>query len=474
MKKSLLIIDADENAHGLVKVFTAAGHTAAVVGDVEQGLHLLKEASAYDGALLDVNLFNGNLIKSISEIKTIRQNLLVVLLGRLETPALVECIKHGADGIIDQPLEQPAQVVRFVEQQFKKSPEASAAAKSQKALEQMIADSYPLVGQGRVIMDLKRMIQKIAPLDSTILITGETGTGKEVVARMIHSLSPHRNNNFIAVHCGGIPDTLLESTLFGHEKGSFTGAFRTHKGHFEVADKGTIFLDEIGDTTSSFQVKLLRVLQDKQFRRIGGTEVLTTGARIIAATNRDLTQMIKEGTFREDLYFRLNVITLRVSPLRERSEDIPLLIRHFVHLFSKKHNHLGVYLKPDTIDILQRQYWRGNVRELENVIERLVALSDSDWIGPEELPADYLKAPETHILETLPLYPYAEAKDLFEKEYITKLLIQSNGNISKAARLAGMPRQNLHLKIRKHKIKSETLRAHQPTKEETPISPSKN
>jgi len=333
----------------------------------------------------------------------------------------------------------------------------------------VLIEGHPMIGQSSPIANLKKMIQKIAPLDSTILITGETGTGKEVVARTIHSLSPQCHNNFLAVHCGGIPDTLLESTLFGHEKGSFTGAYRTHKGYFEIADKGTIFLDEIGDTTPSFQVKLLRVLQDKQFRRIGGTDVLTTGARIIAATNRDLTQMIKEGTFREDLYFRLNVITLVVSPLRERIDDIPILIRHFVHLFSKKHSHLGVYLKPETIEILKRQYWRGNVRELENVIERLVALSDSDWIGPEELPDDYRKAPEANFMENLPFYPYAEAKDLFEKDYIIKLLMQTSGNISKAARLAGMPRQNLHLKIKKHHIRSEMLRSARSSALEAPV-----
>lgn len=458
MKRALLVIDPDESVRKLFETyFIPAGHEIYSAENIQQGLALMQEAATLDGVLVDANHFYENMAKLITELKA-TEDLLLILMGRLASPVLVECIKNGASGFIEKPIQDPAEVLRYVEKLFHKHREEPVVDQVEKDLQQMVNDSYPLVGQGRVINNLKRLIHKIAPLDSTILITGETGTGKEVVARLIHSLSPQRNHNFLAVHCGGIPDTLLESTLFGHEKGSFTGAFRTHKGYFEIADKGTIFLDEIGDTTPSFQVKLLRVLQDKQFRRIGGTELLSTGARIIAATNRDLPCMIKEGTFREDLYFRLNVITLLVSPLRERTDDIPILIRHFVHVYSKKHNHLGVYLKPETIDILKRQPWRGNVRELENVIERLIALSDSDWIGPEELPADYLAIPESTFLENLPLFPYAEAKDMFEKEYITKLLVQTNGNISKAARLAGMPRQNLHLKIKKHKINSEMLR----------------
>ena len=314
-----------------------------------------------------------------------------------------------------------------------------------------------LIGQSKAMLDLKKQIRKIAPLDCNTLILGETGTGKEVAAKMIHSMSPQKENKFFAVHCGGIPDTLLESTLFGHEKGAFTGAYRTNKGYFEMADKGTIFLDEIGDTTHSFQVKLLRVLQDRKFRRIGGTETLKTSARIIAATNKDLKKAVADGIFREDLYYRLNVITLNISPLRQRPEDIPLLVRYFLNTYTKKHNHLGVYLQPETMEILKKQNWNGNVRELENSIERLVALSESDWIGPEELPEDYMDCPGTNYLGSAPFLPYSEAKDSFEKEYITNLLKMTNGNVSKAAKMANMPRQNLHLKIKKHEITPKEL-----------------
>ncbi len=458
MKKSLLVIEQNESVRKLFdKTLDRNGFEIFITGDFLQGIKMLKEATNFDGVLLDAAFIQNDLLKSVAEIKSFAEDIILILMGRFSAKEIVECVKYGVDGVVEKPIDSIESILSYIETLYNKQ---------EKVITPSIKDNSPrsadfpiMIGQTKVMQDLRRIIQKVAPLDSTVLIQGETGTGKEIVARMIHSLSPHRNNNFLAVHCGGIPDTLLESTLFGHEKGSFTGAYRTHKGYFEIADRGTIFLDEIGDTTPSFQVKLLRVLQDKQFRRIGGTDVHTTSARIIAATNRDLSKMVQQSLFREDLYFRLNVITIRVPPLRERPEDIALLIRHFVQIYSKKHNHLGVYLKPEIIEILKRQPWRGNVRELENVIERLVALSDSDWIGPDELPAEYLKLPEVGLFDNLPLYSYAEAKNIFEKEYIIKLLIQANGNISRAAKMAKMPRQNLHLKIKKHKIKSDTLRS---------------
>ncbi|HNW59980.1 MAG TPA: sigma-54 dependent transcriptional regulator [bacterium] len=455
MKKSLLIIARDSQ---LLSLFDQAapfnGFELHSTREIEQGLRLLGEALTWDAVLLEVDSLHEELPKLIGEIKTLSETTLIVLLGALSAEELVECVKAGADGFIEKPVHKAEQVLRHIEHLLNQLPGRPVARDADPAM----IEAPLLVGQSENIQQLKSLVHKVAPLDATVLILGETGTGKEVIARMIHAMGPNRHNNFLAVHCGGIPDTLLESTLFGHEKGSFTGAYRTHKGYFEIADRGTIFLDEIGDTTPSFQVKLLRVLQDKRFRRIGGTELLSSSARIIAATNRDLHKMVQEGQFREDLYFRLNVITLRMPPLRERPDDIALLIRHFVSLYSKKHNHLGVYLKPETIEILSRQPWRGNVRELENIIERLVALSDSDWIGPSELPEDYLGRSAETAAAGMGFHSYAEAKNLFEKEYITQLLLQARGNISQAAKMAQMPRQNLHLKIKKHKIRPETIR----------------
>ena len=310
----------------------------------------------------------------------------------------------------------------------------------------------PLIGESHAIEKLKWLIQKIAPLDTTVLISGETGTGKELVARMIHENSDTAACRFIPVHAAGIPDTLLESALFGHEKGSFTGAYKLQKGYFEIASGGTIFLDEIGEINMSTQVKLLRVLQDRQFYRVGNTEPICTTARIVAATNKNLKKQVEKRRFREDLYYRLNVITLDIPPLRERKEDIPLLVQHFLRTYCKKHNHLGMYLKPETVELLVNYAWPGNIRELENVIERLVALSDTDWIGVEELPNEFFQPSVIATQCTDQFLPFADAKSLFEREYILDVLRRTQGNISKAARIAKMPRQNLHVKIKKYDI----------------------
>ncbi|RPI02549.1 MAG: sigma-54-dependent Fis family transcriptional regulator [Calditrichaeota bacterium] len=312
----------------------------------------------------------------------------------------------------------------------------------------------PLVGDSDATERLKWMIRKVAPLDATVLILGETGTGKEIVARMIHENSSHHLEHFVPVHAAGIPESLLESALFGHEKGAFTGAYKNQKGFFEMADNGTLFLDEIGEVSMTMQVKLLRVLQDGLYYRIGESEPRASHARIIAATNKNLKKLVEQGKFREDLYYRLNVITLEIPPLRERKEDISLLTRHFLRKFMQKHNRLGLYLKPETINLLTRYSWPGNVRELENVIERIVALSDSDWIGIDELPAELVLPAPSWTQESDQFLPYAGAKTLFEREYIVDLLRRSNGNISQAARIAQIPRQNLHIKIKKYDIKS--------------------
>jgi DNA-binding NtrC family response regulator len=451
-KKVILVVEPDEALRQLYpKVFDNETLEVVTVDTLSSGLNILKSSSLVDGIIIDFNLLEQVGIKIIPNVKAMRSNLFMLLTGNVTSEKLMECVKMGIDDFIEKPFINLESLKRSVEEFLNKEQTANAEF-AQTDGEQVSTESKRLVGQSKIIIDLKKLIHKVAPLDSTVLILGETGTGKEVVARMIHSLSPKSHNNFFAVNCGGIPDTLLESTLFGHEKGSFTGAYRTHKGYFEVATDGTIFLDEIGDTTQPFQVKLLRILQDRQFRRVGGTETLTSNARIIAATNKDLTRLVEQERFREDLYYRIHVIAMKIPPLRERSEDIPLLIRYFMHNFTRKYNRLGMYLKPETIQILEKQPWRGNVRELEILIERLVALSDSDWISPNELPEEFLKEPEFNFLDSSLFFNFTEAKNRFEKEYVTKLLTKAEGNITRAAKMAGIPRQNLHLKIKKHKL----------------------
>ena len=453
MKNILLFIEPNGRlARAYTKSFGDEPFKVMGFKKLAECLNLIKSDFPVVGVVLDVSVVVEMGSEVVQQLKGRKSDLVLIVAGHVPTDSLIECTKFGIDAVIEDPIQNLELLSNSIKHHVNnRNVELTDAIK--KELNHISYEANRLVGQSEPVLLLKKQIHKIAPLDSTVLITGETGTGKEVVARMIHSLSPQRHKNFIAVHCGGIPDTLLESTLFGHEKGSFTGAYKTHRGYFEIADGGTIFLDEIGDTTPSFQVKLLRVLQDREFRRVGGTESLHSTARVLAATNRNLRKMVEEINFREDLYYRLNVISLKIPPLRERPEDIPLLIRHFMNIFTKKHKHVGRYLKPETVDILKNQSWKGNVRELENVIERMVALSDSDWIGPSELPDEYLQSHRYEITNTMPLLPYAEAKNLFECEYIAKLLKKTHGNVSRAAKLASMPRQNLHLKIKKHNLK---------------------
>lgn len=452
MKKRVLVIDRNDDGRKFFKdVFFKSDIEVVALNELHAGMELLKSRSAIDGIMIDYSFIKDDDHDLLLEIKSIKPYIFCVIFGDASTDEVIKCVKNGADDFIENPVENEESFFETVKELLDRYDNGFYDA-IKTELDPLASESNHMIGQSRPMLTLKRQIQKLAPLDSTVLILGETGTGKEVTARMIHSLSRQKHNNFIPVHCGGIPDTLLESALFGHEKGSFTGAYKTQRGYFEIANNGTIFLDEIGDTTHSFQVKLLRILQDKQFRRVGGTELLETNAKIIAATNRDLKKMVDEGQFREDLYYRLNVITLRIPPLRERPTDIQLLVRHFTNIFCKKHNQLGVYLKPETIELLERQHWRGNVRELENVIERLIALTETDWIGPEELPRDFLQPQSTQYLMDAPFLPFGKAKNLFEREYILKLLAKSHGNVTQAAKLAQIPRQNLHLKIKKHKL----------------------
>jgi len=317
-----------------------------------------------------------------------------------------------------------------------------------------------LLGVSESIEHVRKLVHKVACLDSTVLITGETGTGKEVVAGLIHEKSHAQKNKFIPVHSAGIPETLLESTLFGHEKGAFTGAYKMQKGYFENANNGTIFLDEIGETSMAMQVKLLRVLQEHTFTRVGDIDPIETNARVIAATNKDLKNLVEQRKFREDLYYRLNVIAINLPPLRDRVEDIPILAMHFLRKFSLKHNRPGIYLKNETMEILKNHDWPGNVRELENLLDRLVALSDSDWISPQDLPIEFRQERTmSHCFYSAhaPMSTYNEAKAAFEKEYVIRILQKAGGNISEAARIAEMPRQNLHVKIKKYNLNAKKL-----------------
>ncbi|HFC98212.1 MAG TPA: sigma-54-dependent Fis family transcriptional regulator [Thermosulfurimonas dismutans] len=310
-----------------------------------------------------------------------------------------------------------------------------------------------IIGQSPAIKEVFRLIEKVAPTESTVLILGESGTGKELVARAIHRQSRRSEGPFVPVNCGAIPEELLESELFGYEKGAFTGAHRSKPGRFEMAEGGTIFLDEIAEMSPKLQVKLLRVLQEKTVERLGGERPIPVNIRIIAATNRDLEREVAEGRFRKDLYFRLNVIPIHLPPLRERKEDIPLLAEHFLRQFCAREEVPLKRLSEEALQYLLRYSWPGNVRELENLMERLVILSENETIGPEDLPDHIVRAPDRppFTIKDFGFEEFSLPKALqeIEKEFILRALRASKGVKSQAAKLLGIKRTTLIEKIKR-------------------------
>ncbi len=312
-----------------------------------------------------------------------------------------------------------------------------------------------MIGSSPTMREVYRLTRLVAPTGATVLLTGETGTGKELIARAVHELSPRSTGPFIRVNCGALSESLLESELFGHVKGAFTSAVENRTGRFEAAHGGTIFLDEINSVSYKLQVKLLRVLQEQEFERVGDTRTIRVDCRIVAATNRDLLDEIDAGRFREDLYYRLNVIPIRTPALRERREDVPVLAEHFARLFTEEHNYHPKKFTPAALKALQDASWRGNVRELRNLIERLVIMVPGESVDITDLPAEFFRAPADIIAGTLRLNTLQEFKDEAEKAFILAKLREHGWNVSKTAEAIDTPRSNLYKKIEQYNIKRE-------------------
>jgi DNA-binding NtrC family response regulator len=314
-----------------------------------------------------------------------------------------------------------------------------------------------IVGRSRAMRDLFQVLQTVASSASTILISGETGTGKEVVARAIHHASPRRAHRFVAINCSAIPENLLEAELFGHARGAFTGAIANRQGRLEQAHRGTLFLDEVGTMSMALQMKLLRVLQEREFERVGDSQTIKVDVRVIAATNKDLEAEIEKGNFREDLYFRLSVIPIRVPPLRDRRDDIPALVRHFADLFSRDNNRRPQRFTPAALEYLQRARWKGNVRELKNTVERLIIMTPGEVIDVDDL-RDIVrleaKATSGDNEKERP-GTLREFKESAERTFLVGKLRENNWNISKTAEVIGTPRSNLYKKLEQYGISQE-------------------
>src|SRR5438270_4130598 len=405
----------------------------------------------YDAILLDIKM---PVLDGIEVLENLKEQKIaspvIMVSGHGDVHTAVECTKRGAYDFLEKPLNREKLLLTVRNAVRVRSLEEENIELKEKAERE-----YQLVGESQQLLDLKSQIERAAPTKATVLIAGESGTGKELVAREIHRSSSRADQPFVQVNCAAIPDELIESELFGHEKGSFTGAIRKQTGKFVAADGGTIFLDEVGDMSQRTQAKVLRVLQEGDIEPVGSATVVKVDVRVIAATNKDLAEEIRNGRFREDLYYRLNVIPIRTPPLRERRDDIPILAQHFATLFAQEHNKHPKKFTAAALRAMQDASWRGNVRELRNMIERLVIMVPNEVIDVTDLPADFFRAATDIISSAMPLATLQAFKDEAEKAFILAKLREHGWNVSKTAEAIDTPRSNLYKKIEQYGIKRE-------------------
>src|ERR687896_1632283 len=436
-RKSILVVD-DEKAQReiLEMILSGEGYDVTTAASGEAALRIQRERR-FDLALTDLKMTGMDGIELLSKLLAYDSSIIVILLtahGSIESAK--EALRRGAFDYLEKPYDKRALLETI-----------------NRALDRLDAIDIEIISASPKMESVKKMILKVARSNSTVLIRGESGTGKELIARAVHNQSPRATEMFQAVNCAAINENLLESELFGHEKGSFTGAHAEKKGLFEIADRGTLFLDEIGELDVSMQAKLLRALQERKIRRVGGTHELGVDVRVIAATNRDLRAMVSDGRFRDELYYRINVLSVDVPPLRERREDIPVLMDYFIKKHTKNTSRLVRGLTPETKRMLLDYAWPGNVRQLESAIERAILLSEGDLITLEDLPSEVRQevGPASEGAFKLP----AEGINFedVERNLITQAMEQTDYNITKAAKLLGLTFRTLQYRLEKFGIK---------------------
>lgn len=452
MKFEILIVD-DDKAHlsMLRTILKGWGYQTTEVEDGSEAISNVRE-KPFDCILMDVRMANVSGIEALVEIKKINPAIpIIIMTAYSSVGTAVEAMKLGAYDYLTKPLD-----FDDLELTLKRSFEHLALSRENKSLKQLLSSNDSLsfiIGSSPPMVELKEMIQTIAPSEATVLILGESGTGKELIAKAIHGCSSRNNKPMITVNCAALTDTLLESELFGHEKGAFTGADRRRDGRFMLANKSTIFLDEIGEVPLGMQAKLLRAIQEREIQRVGGDDILHADVRIIAATNRDLLERVKEKEFREDLYYRLNVVTLDVPSLNNRRDDIPILAKHFLVKHSEKNRKIIDNFTPLAMDYLIKYEWPGNVRELENAIERAVILCNGNHVSERELPPSITKNIDNIELQNSGMEGMAGfSLDEIEKKAIAQTLVKTTGNKSEAAKLLNITRTTLNNKIKKYSI----------------------
>jgi DNA-binding NtrC family response regulator len=444
---NILIVDDEVVVRdSLLKWFALEGYQVRVAASGQEALSLLADGEStpeFDVALVDIKMPGIDGIELQRRIHEANPDLMVIIMtGYATVETAVQALKQGAYDYITKPVD-PDELSHLVA----KAIEHRRARRQVERLREDLAEVLPatdLIGRSPGMKKVSELISMVAPTDATVLITGESGTGKEVVARAIHNASPRRLNTMVVIHCGALTETLLESELFGHEKGAFTGAQYRRKGKFEVADGGTVFLDEISDISLRTQTDLLRVLQEKEVVRVGGHQPIKVDFRCIAATNKSLPDLVKAGTFRPDLYYRLNVVNIQIPPLRERREDIPLLVDHFLKKICQQTNRgEPPRISAAAMDLLLNHDWPGNVRELENAVERALVIGR----GAELQPADF------SFQFQQPSPPAGRTLADIEREYIERVYRECAGNHSRAARILDIDRTTLYNKLRRYGIK---------------------
>jgi len=448
----ILIVDDDKTlSRSLVDWFESENHHVYSAASGEEAVQKIEQDS-FDIILSDLKMPGIDGLEVLRQVKQAHPTTEVIIMtgyGTVETA--VNAMKEGAYDYIVKPFS-PEEIDLIV----KKIVERQSLVRENILLREQLKDRQSfesIVGKSNKMQDIFTLIVNIAPSNITVLIQGESGTGKELIARAIHNSSPRKNDPFITVSCGALPDTILESELFGHEKGAFTGAIARKEGRFEMANKGTLFLDEIAEMSQKSQVDLLRVLQEKELRRVGGTEVIKTDVRIIAATNKDLDKEVEEGRFREDLYYRLHVVHMHLSPLRERREDIPLLVKHFIEKYSEEYNREITDVSPSAFNLLLQYNWPGNVRELEHAIEHAVLMTKGATIQEESL-SDKIQRTLMSVNGETPLLEGSlnlkESVEQYERQIILKALHSARGVKKEAAKMLGISPRILSYYFKKY------------------------
>ena len=457
LKDKILVVDDEQSMREFLEIMLKKEeYKVSLASNGEEVLKLL-ERDIFDLVLLDVRMPKMDGIAVLKKIKALASETIVIMITAYAShDTAVKAMKEGAYDYITKPFK-----IDEIKLIIKNALEKKNLQKENSLLKQAVRDRYHfdnIIGQSPRMLALYDLLEKVSPTKTNILVTGESGTGKELVAKAIHYNSPRKDRPFVTLNCGAIPESLIESELFGHMKGAFTDAIATKKGLFEVADEGTLFLDEISELPLLMQVKLLRVLQDREFKRVGGTEDLRVDVRIIAATNKDLEEAVREKRFREDLFYRLNVIQIKLPPLRERTDDVPRLTLHFLKKFSAELNKPISSVSPEALRLLQDYAYPGNVRELQNIIERAVALETSRELTAQNLRSyldDHLQMKKAGLDLDIPTEGLEKFVEEIERTLLVKALDRTHGIKKKAAELLGINFRSMRYRLEKYGLNQE-------------------